>query len=85
MEIANYLFTVAARDSSRVVRRHVARGICEALVFALTIGTIRVPPQTIVPGEPKQPVDEIDVVLKTLRKEVGKSTVMRSGLMNVIA
>ena len=85
MEIANYLFTVAARDSSRVVRRHVAKGICEALVFALSIGGIKVAPQKFVEGEPRQPVDEIELGLKALKKEVGKSAVMRAGLMSVIA
>jgi len=84
-EVANYLFTVAAHDSSRVVRRHVARGICEALVYALSVGGIRLPAQKLIEGEGRAPVDEVEVGLKALKKEVGRSAVMRDGLMSVIS
>lgn len=93
-ELATYYFTVAARDSSRLVRRHVARGLCEALVFLLSTGQIRIPPEKAeqlvdgtgpVAGQPHKPKDdETDSHVRALRKEIGRSAVMREGVMTVV-
>lgn len=92
-ELANYYFTVAARDSSRLVRRHVARGLCEALVFLISTGAIRIPHdkaiQQLVEGSSADQVanaqnEELEAQLKALKKEIGRSAVMREGIMTVV-
>lgn len=93
-ELANYYFTVAARDSSRLVRRHVARGLCEALIFLIATGAIRVPLDKAealiegagpVSGGVPKVKDETDAQVKALRKEIGRSAVMREGVMTVVS
>lgn len=36
-----YLFTVMSYDSSRLIRRHIARGMCESLAIQYSIGEIK--------------------------------------------
>ncbi|KZS93535.1 hypothetical protein SISNIDRAFT_441399 [Sistotremastrum niveocremeum HHB9708] len=40
-KIMKYLFTVMSYDSSRIIRRHIARGMCESLAIQYSIGEIK--------------------------------------------
>lgn len=95
--IAAYLFQIIAHDQSRVVRRHVASGISEALILALFFGAVRgaqpVQDRTLVEADgetavnkPKAAkVDEVEMSLKALKKEIGKMKEMKEGIISVIA
>ena len=40
-KIMAYVFSVIANDSSRIVRRHVARNACESLALLASVGEIK--------------------------------------------
>lgn len=93
-ELATYLFAVVARDPSRVVRRHVARSLTEALLMALETGAVHggTSVQQARAEDPSGTMFEnsraveaaVEVNIKALRNDVGKSKVMRSGIMSVL-
>lgn len=94
-KIMRYIFSVVANDSSRVVRRHVARNMCESLALLATVGEIKpeqkeekllIEEDGTKPDKIKeQKKTETDLMLRALRKdkEVGKSEVLRECVMPI--
>ena len=96
-KIMNYVFAVIANDSSRVVRRHVARNVCESLALLATIGEIKAPMKEAesllieedgtAPDKTKEnKKSETDLMIRALRKdrEVGKNEILRKCAMPII-
>lgn len=96
-EVASYIFRVITKDSSRLVRRHVASALSEAFIIALSVGSVKMAYTSSTAqnlqeadgaagaAKPKPQVDEVEASLKALKKEIGRSAVMREGVMGVIA
>ncbi|KAF9245714.1 hypothetical protein BU15DRAFT_85416 [Melanogaster broomeanus] len=94
--IMRYVLAVMANDSSRLVRRHVARCACQSLALLVSMGEMKnalkdsesllieedgsIPPQA---KETKK--SEVDMMIKILRKdrEIGKNEVLREFLMPI--
>lgn len=85
---------MVAKDSSRIVARHVASSMCESLAVQYIIGDIQMPVKEPAPvlieedaakpevvKEPKK--SEVDLMIKTLRKdrEIGRNVLFRKTLM----
>lgn len=94
--IMRYVFAVMANDSSRVIRRHVARTACHSLVLLAQMGemksTLKETESLLIeedgthPEKAKDPKkSELDAMIKVLRKdrEVGKNEVLREFLMPI--
>lgn len=93
--IMQYVLAVMTHDSSRVVRRHVARNACQSLALLVTMGELDVGKKSKsvlveedgVGAESKKESQksEIDLMLKALRKdpEVGKNVMIRNFLLPV--
>ncbi len=91
-----YILSVIANDSSRVVRRHVARNACHSLALLVQMGEMRtnlkdtesllIEEDGNVPEKAKESKkSELDLMIKILRKdrEVGKNEVLREFLMPI--
>lgn len=96
-KIMNYIFAVIANDSSRAIRRHVARNVCESLALLAHIGDIKGPTKEsesllieedgTAPDKMKESKkSETEQMIRALRKdrEVGKSEILRRCVMPVI-
>lgn len=96
-KIMNYIFAVIANDSSRAIRRHVARNVCESLALLAHIGDIKGPTKEsesllieedgTAPDKAKESKkSETEQMIRALRKdrEVGKSEILRRCVMPVI-
>ncbi|KAH0591210.1 hypothetical protein H2248_001303 [Termitomyces sp. 'cryptogamus'] len=94
--IMRYVFAVMANDSSRVVRRHVARTACHSLVLLAQMGEMKsslketesllIEEDGTLPEKAKETKkSELDAMIKVLRKdrEVGKNEVLREFLMPI--
>ncbi|KAM6498612.1 hypothetical protein JOM56_006560 [Amanita muscaria] len=95
-QIMRYILAVMANDSSRVVRRHVAKNVCHSLALLVHMGEMRsnlketesllIEEDGSVPDKAKEAKkSEMDVMIKVLRKdrEVGKNEVLREFLMPI--
>ena len=94
-KIMRYILSVMAGDSSRVVRRHVARSACQSLALLVSMGEMKTPKEADslmieedgTGGEKvkENKKSELDLVIKALRKdrEVGKNEVIRELLMPI--
>ena len=90
-----YILSVMAHDSSRIVRRHVARSACQSLALLVSMGEMKTPKEADSllieeDGNGGEKVkenkkSELDLVIKALRKdrEVGKNEVIRELLMPI--
>ncbi|KAH9943990.1 uncharacterized protein BXZ73DRAFT_39443 [Epithele typhae] len=90
-----YILAVMAHDSSRVVRRHVARSAVQSLALLVSMGEMKTPKETDAlmieeDGNGGEKVkenkkSETDLLIKVLRKdrEVGKNEVIREFLMTI--
>lgn len=96
-KIMGYIFAVMANDTSRVIRRHVARNACESLALLATIAEIKhanketeallIEEDGSTPDKIKEgKKSEIDLVIRSLRKdkEVGKNDALRECLIPVL-
>ena len=92
-----YIFAVVANDPSRIVRRHVARNVCESLALLAAIGEIKhqsndtesllIEEDGSMPDKAKEAKKtEVELMIRALRKdkEIGKSEVLRECVMPVI-
>lgn len=91
--IMQYVLSVMAHDSSRVVRRHVARNACQSLALLVTMGEMDVAKKakTVLVEEDGVGADskkdnqksDLELLIKALRKDpdVGKNPMMRNFLM----
>ena len=95
--IMQYILAIVANDSSRTVRRHVARNVCESLALLATIGEIKhaskdsealmIEEDGSMPEKIKEnKKTDVDVVIRALRKdkEIGKSDILREFVMPII-
>lgn len=94
-KIMRYILVVKANDSSRIVRRHVARSACQSLPLLVSMGEIRTlkDNDTLMTEEDGLNVEkvkeskesDIDLMIKALRKdcEVGKNEATRGFLMYI--
>ncbi|RDX51973.1 hypothetical protein OH76DRAFT_1400878 [Lentinus brumalis] len=94
-KLMRYILSVMASDSSRVVRRHVARSACQSLALLVSMGEMKTPKEADSlmieedgnGGEKikESKKTELDLVIKALRKdrEVGKNEVIRESLMPI--
>lgn len=91
-----YILSVIANDSSRAVRRHVARNACHSLALLVQMGEMKtnlkdtesllIEEDGNAPEKTKEPKkSELDLMIKVLRKdrEVGKNEVLREFLMPI--
>lgn len=96
-KIMNYILAVVANDSSRTVRRYVARNMCESLALLASIGEIKAPTKeneallieedgTNADKSKESRKSETEMMIRALRKdrEVGKSEVLRKCVVPVI-
>lgn len=67
--LTRYLFAVLQTDESRAVKRQVARAICEALAVSVALGEFGLEGQ------------QVEAMLRAIRKEVGRSAAVREGFM----
>ncbi|KAI9057062.1 hypothetical protein FKP32DRAFT_1598551 [Trametes sanguinea] len=94
-KIMRYVLAVMANDSSRIIRRHVARNACQSLALLVTMGEMKTPKEADSllieeDGNGGEKVkehkkSEIDLMIKALRKdrEVGKNEAIREFLMPI--
>ena len=91
-----YILAVAAGDSSRAVRRHVARNACQSLALLVSMGELKnsaKESETLLIEEDGSAQDkakeskksEVDSLVRTLRKdkEVGKNEMVREFLLPI--
>ena len=90
-----YILSVMAGDSSRVVRRHVARSACQSLALLVSMGEMKTPKEADslmieedgTGGEKvkENKKSETELMIKALRKdrEVGKNEAIREFLMPI--
>ncbi|KAJ7597342.1 hypothetical protein C8J56DRAFT_316264 [Mycena floridula] len=91
-----YILSVMANDSSRVIRRHVARNACYSLALLVQMGEMKNNPKDsealLIEEDGSRPEQakelkrsEMDAMIKVLRKdrEVGKNEVLRKFLMSI--
>ena len=94
-KIMRYVLAVMANDSSRIVRRHVARNACQSLALLVNMAEMKTPKEADSlmieeDGNGGEKVkenkkSEIDLMIKALRKdrEVGKNEAIREFLMPI--
>jgi transcription initiation factor TFIID subunit 2 len=95
-DIMRYVLAVIANDSSRVVRRHVARNACHSLALLVQMGEMKANPKDseslLIEEDGNGPEktkenkkSELDLMIKVLRKdrEVGKNEALREFLMPI--
>ncbi|KAJ3487118.1 hypothetical protein NLI96_g3752 [Meripilus lineatus] len=95
-KIMQYILAVMAGDSSRTIRRHVARNVCQSLALLVTMGEMKSSskdPESLMIEEDgniqenkkETKKTDLDIFIKTLRKdrEVGKNEVIREFLMPI--
>lgn len=96
-KIMRYFLAVMAHDSSRIVRRHVARNACHSLAVLFSMGELKaslketesllIEEDGTMPEKAKEAAkkSELDLMLKALRKdrEVGKNDALREFLMPI--
>jgi len=95
-QIMRYILAVMANDSSRVVRRHVARNACYSLAILVQMGEMKATAkdsETLLIEEDgnsqeklkESKKSEMETMIKVLRKdrEVGKNEVLREFLMPI--
>ncbi|KAG8714750.1 hypothetical protein FRC11_007261 [Ceratobasidium sp. 423] len=91
--LIQYIFAVVAHDPSREVRRHVARSIVTSLAVLHAVGDIRPggreEPLLVVEDDAGAPKDkakkgEGDMLVKVLKKEVGRSKQLRDSIMPIM-
>ena len=93
-QLTTYLLEIVKNDSSLIVRRHVARGLSESIIFSLAVGDISgatLQPSIVdvnVNAEAEQSEQSKEqqreaqnvVMVKAMRKEFGKKLDARSAL-----
>lgn len=95
-QIMKYIFSVMAHDSSRVIRRHVARNACYSLALLVQMGEMKSSSKEAESllieedGNSQEKTreskkSEMETMIKILRKdrEVGKNEVLREYLMPI--
>ena len=95
-KIMRYILAVAAGDSSRTVRRHVARNACQSLALLVSMGELKnsaKESESLLIEEDGSAQDkvkeakksEVDSLVRTLRKdkEVGKNEMVREFLLPI--
>lgn len=94
--LIRYIMAVIATDSSRLIRRHVARGVCESFGVLFAIGDIpwvgSKAQDVLIEEDGSTPVvekknpkkKEVDVMLKSLQKNAGKALSLRECIMPII-
>ncbi|KIY69351.1 hypothetical protein CYLTODRAFT_420749 [Cylindrobasidium torrendii FP15055 ss-10] len=94
--IMKYVLAVMAHDSSRMVRRHVARSACQSLAILVQMGEIKasvkenesllIEEDGSMPEKSKEAKkNELDAMIRALRKEreIGKNEVLREFIMAI--
>ncbi|KAG6846064.1 hypothetical protein H0H87_006428 [Tephrocybe sp. NHM501043] len=94
--IMRYVLAVMANDASKVIRRHVARSLCQSLVLLAQMGEMKsslketesllIEEDGTLPEKTKESKkSELDAIIKVLRKdrEVGKNEALREFLMPI--
>jgi transcription initiation factor TFIID subunit 2 len=92
--LIQYIFSVIAHDPSREVRRHVARGVITGLAILHAIGEVRAQgkdePMLLIeddgstPAKDKVKKGEGEMLVKVLKKEVGRSKQLRDSIMPIM-
>lgn len=93
----SYIFSIIANDTSRVVRRYVARNACESLALLASVGEIKSTSKegenvlkeedSTMPDKVKEAKkSEIDLMIRALRKdkEIGRSEVLRNFIVPIM-
>jgi transcription initiation factor TFIID subunit 2 len=93
----NYMFAVIMHDPSTLIRRRVARGLCESLAMMFSVGEIKGVSKEgeslLIEEDTNAPDRSLEarrsdpkVMVKSLQKdkEIGKNEVLRGGLMPIL-
>lgn len=91
-----YILAIMANDSSRIIRRHVARSACQSLALLVSMGEMKtsskeqdsllIEEDGSMPERTKEAKkSDLDTMIKILRKdrEVGKNEALREFLMPI--
>ncbi|KAG8680659.1 hypothetical protein FRC08_016121, partial [Ceratobasidium sp. 394] len=92
--LIQYIFAVIAHDPSREVRRHVARAVIAGLAVLHAIGDVRpagkdeplllIEDDGSTPARDKAKKGEGDMLVKVLKKEIGRSKQLRDSIMPIM-
>lgn len=91
--IIRYIFSVITNDSSRAVRRYVAKGVSESISLLVAIGEIKsstketdilIEEDGTSPEKRKAKKSDADMMIKTLRTAVGRSVSLRECIMPIM-
>lgn len=93
--LIRYVMAIIANDSSRVVRRHVARGLCESLGILFVIGDIPwvgARQDVLIEEDGSTPLaerktpqrKELDAMSKSVRQAVGRALSLRECIMPIV-
>jgi transcription initiation factor TFIID subunit 2 len=96
-KVMNYMFTVIMHDSSTLIRRRIARGLCESLALLFSVGEIKSISKDgeslLIEEDSTAPDRSLEArrsdpkaMVKSLQKdkEIGKNEVLREGIMPVL-
>ncbi|KAL4070551.1 hypothetical protein J3A83DRAFT_4244024 [Scleroderma citrinum] len=94
--IVRYILAVMANDPCRIVRRHVARCVCQSLALLVTMGEMKnsmkdsesllIEEDGSIPEKAKEnKKSDVDLMIKVLRKdrEIGKNEILREFMMPI--
>lgn len=94
--ISRYCFAILSLDESRIVKRALARALCEGLAVGMSTGVFGVGglrgPEALLIEEDSGQVNsaekardaELEAMLKTLKKEIGRSAGVREGFLSAL-
>ena len=95
--VMNYMFTVAMHDSSTLIRRRVARGMCESVALLFSVGEIKSVSKEgeslLIEEDSATPDKSLDTrrsdpksMVKSLQKdrEIGKNEILREGIIPIL-
>ncbi|PWY99756.1 hypothetical protein BCV70DRAFT_162250 [Testicularia cyperi] len=94
--VARYCFALLRLDESRLVKRALARALCESLAIAMSTGvfgggSLRGPEALLIEADTgrvdaaeKAKDAQLEAMLKTLKKEIGRSASVREGYLQAL-
>lgn len=92
--LIQYIFAVIAHDPSREVRRHVSRALITSLPVLQALGELRpagkdeplllIEDDGTTPAKDKAKKGESELLVKTLKREIGRSKQLRDSIMPIM-
>lgn len=82
--LTRYFLSLLRTDESRTTKRSLARSICQSLAVAVVIGERRENAFVEDALNQRNEAQQLDDVLKTIRREVGRSASVREGFLDAL-